>query len=112
MTRKHKAQNISLHVSPRVRKRERSDLVHVQSGFDHLLIFDEVGEQVPERGDEHGLQQNLVAACNTRTHTSEMNEDILYRVGTGGKMMWSNQHLQLQLSFAEEMCLQSLCNES
>lgn len=42
----------------------REDLVHVQSGFNHLLVLHKVVLHVSERRQEHGLQQDLVASCN------------------------------------------------
>lgn len=43
-----------------------NNLVHVQSGFDHLLVLGEVCLQVSERRDKHGLQQNLEASWKTK----------------------------------------------
>lgn len=37
------------------------DLVHIQRRLNHLLILSEVILQISERGEEHRLQQNLVA---------------------------------------------------
>lgn len=50
------------------------DLVHVQRGFDHLLVLNKVRLQVSERRDERRIQQNLVATCNTHNSVSTDSE--------------------------------------
>lgn len=39
-----------------------SDLVHVQSCLNHLLVLDKVTLQISERREERCLQQDLVAS--------------------------------------------------
>lgn len=55
------------------------NLVHIQSGFNHLLILGEIILQVSEGRNEHGFQQDLEVACNEKKNVNQK-LTVKYRV--------------------------------